>query len=263
MKKKIAICFSGHFRNFHNVKNNIFEKLINPLRQNYDTDIFVQTWDTLDTVNGPKGLEGSVNLQLTQTRTDVNYILDVLDPISISILNKKICARYLQLNHINPNNKINFEALSSKYTVINGELIPFSQLLGIYLANELSSDFEIANHFEYDLIIRTRPDFCYTINILDILKFENSKLFVPNIWRYTSGQEYAINDTFAFGTRYVMDAYASTLNNYIDSINRCDFKYEENHGNSLQYGVEQSIYRNIKEYGRIEIVELGKINFKA
>jgi hypothetical protein len=134
-KLKIAVCFSGHFRKFSNTKQNILDNLINPLRQNFDTDVFVHTWDTYDTVNGPKGIEGTVDLNLVNKRIDINEILDTLNPLRISILNKKECLKYLTLNHINPKHKINFDVINAKYTVINDELIPYSQLFGIYLAN--------------------------------------------------------------------------------------------------------------------------------
>lgn len=261
--KKIAICFSGHFRNFANIKDNILENLVNPLKNTYDTDVFVHTWDTLDTENGPKGLEGTVNKQLVYTRTDINYILDILNPLRISILNKKECLKYLTLEHINPKHKINFDVINAKYTVINGELIPYSQLLGIYLANSLKSDVEQIHNWYYDIVIRVRPDFIFTKNIMDLINFQDKTIFLPNIWRYSNGIEYAINDTFAFGSSYSMDIYSSTICSYIQCVLNDTFNYECNEGNCLQYGVEQSLFRQLTRNFDLKIVELGYINKKA
>lgn len=264
MKKKIAICFSGHFRYFDIIKYNIFEYLIDPLKNAHDVDIFVHTWDTLDSEISPKGIENRLDYNLVNKRTDINKIIDFLNPLRISILNKKACKDYLHLTKINSNHQIKLNSLNGKYSVINNELVPYSQLLGIYLANSLKKEVSNSLGIHYDCVIRTRPDFMYTTNILDLINFDNlsNNLFVPNIFKYNDNRSYAINDTFAFSNSSIMDIYSSTICSYIFDVNNNKIQYENNDGGALQYGVEQSIYRKILEFN-INIKELGKINLKV
>ena len=43
---KVAICISGHLRTFDQCISNIRENIFNPLRDNFETDIFLSTWNS-------------------------------------------------------------------------------------------------------------------------------------------------------------------------------------------------------------------------
>ena len=44
---KVAICISGHLRTFNKCIDNIRENIFNPLRNNFETDIFLSTWNDI------------------------------------------------------------------------------------------------------------------------------------------------------------------------------------------------------------------------
>ena len=42
---KVAICISGHLRTFNKCIDNIRKNIFDPLRNNFETDIFLSTWN--------------------------------------------------------------------------------------------------------------------------------------------------------------------------------------------------------------------------
>jgi hypothetical protein len=50
---------------------------------------------------------------------------------------------------------------------------------------------------------------------------------------------------------------------YLENVLEDKFNYECNEGNCLQYGVEQSLFRQLTRNFNLKIVELGEINKKA
>jgi hypothetical protein len=47
---KVAICISGHLRTFNKCIDNIRENIFNPLRNNFETDIFLSTWNDVEEI---------------------------------------------------------------------------------------------------------------------------------------------------------------------------------------------------------------------
>jgi hypothetical protein len=47
---KVAVCISGHLRTFNRCIDNIRENIIKPLKDNFETDIFLSTWNDFEEV---------------------------------------------------------------------------------------------------------------------------------------------------------------------------------------------------------------------
>ena len=82
----------------------------------------------------------------------------------------------------------------------------FKMWYGISKANKLKSDYEVANGFKYDFVIRSRFDLEYT-QPLELKNFND--ITIPIGWDHRGGY----NDTFAYGSSEAMDYYASLFNN--------------------------------------------------
>lgn len=251
---RIALCFSGHLRSFLRTKNSILNNLIYPLKEKNNVDIFIHTWDSWDTIIGPKGIENNIDITLVKREVFLSDFVE-LNPSKICISNYEELKYYFDKSIILPNHKT-FYGTNEKYTIIDNKLVPYIQLYGIFSANQLKKTIEDIREEKYDLVFRLRFDFAINDNILKYIEKKEETIFLPNLWRYKNGTIYALNDTFAFGDSKSMDIYSNTILNYRRSTANCSFDYEENQSNCLQLGVEQTLYREIKH---LNIIEIGNI----
>lgn len=255
-KKKIAICFSGHLREYESIEKNIQDFFILPLKKEFNVDIFVHTWPTYETEKCSKKFEGRLKSEFLNKFIDVERTFKSLNPIKITIGNESEIFKNANINKLFPNNKINFNSLAAHYLIIDDILTPYCQMYGIYCCNNLKKEVEKLKNFKYDIVFRARLDFYFLRNILDHLSFGKNKLFIPNLYKYKNDQIYALNDTFAFGDSEILDFYSDLILDYKKDVIENNFIYEENDSNLLQYGLEQSLYRRFKNK---EIVTIGEI----
>jgi hypothetical protein len=173
---KIAVCISGQMRTFEeaaiSLKKEIFDK--------YDCDIFIHTWNE-------RGITTDVN-RLFPKGMNSYFLEDVVND------SKLFMQKYnLLFNDILDENTINKEKLLETYSNVKGvvieetpkdyektkslynvqypkylqELYPrryhnLAMFYKIYQCNELKKAYEIENNFEYDIVIRIRPDVSLT-----------------------------------------------------------------------------------------------------
>lgn len=252
---KIAVCISGHLRDIGRHKDAYNDGFLRPLREKHDVDIFVVTYDKFDTLNSPKGIEDRMHIDGDRGLNSGD--LDYLGALKTCILSSEEIKKYFQLNTVYPNHDINFNGRNAKYHVINGELISFSQLCGIYFANNLKRQIEMIGNFYYDAVFRARPDFIlenFESVVEPLFDQIEDKIFVPKIYK----EEFAIADTFAFGSSLIMDFYSSAASRYrylVDNYNAKKYPYPENESNALQFQSERILYRQLLDCG-VPIVEL-------
>lgn len=167
---KVAIQLSGGLRNFEHTVAWINKFLVQPL----NADVFFYGWAN------NQGVED----------------------------NKKIITQYhnLKLFQINDLNDQSFDFLKEKDRL---KYVIKSQFYNIFECNELRKKFENDNNFNYDIIIRARPDAFFFNEIKeDILNeiFISNSIFVPNNYFCYHYSPYT-TDCFAIGKREYMDSY--------------------------------------------------------
>ena len=104
-----------------------------------------------------------------------------------------------------PNNNI-FKTGKQRY---------LQQINGWKESNRMRKDYEIANGFEYDWVIRSRIDVEYCSS-LPGGEYTEDFLYIPNFHHF-----YGINDRFAMGTPKLMDKYLDIIDIYKEDPTKC------------------------------------------
>lgn len=224
--KKIAVIISGHIRN-----SNIVNSL-NNLKDYYDIDVFIHTWDNI-------GLKGN----------EVNYD----DAINKETVEKVVASINNVKDYLIENNKkflLDIKKDTEKNTYFNyssPEIFIKSQLYSVKKSYELLKNYSLKNNIKYDCVIKLRFDLNFTTFLLDytlINEINNNKIiFVTNSGEHTH-EDYGtscwacdnmyynhnlksvhyfehtnvICDLFAFGSQESMEFYCKSYDEY-DDIN--------------------------------------------
>jgi hypothetical protein len=118
----------------------------------------------------------------------------------------------------------------------------YFQLYAIQKVNNLRKLHEQENGFEYDYIVRIRPDFKYLTEVnLDFIK--NDIIYLP-----IENDHFGYNDRFAIGSREVMEVY----------MNRFDF-WMKQHPEIINYTTH--IETNLKIWLDINTISIDRIPF--
>lgn len=197
---KIALCFSGHLRNFNLSVDNIIENIITPLKNNNtnEVDIFISTWDT----NGQRHDNWSGSLDY------IDEIKTKLNPKSFEIEKEN---RNYFVNNYSSLQYRNFSLCSSD-TCSNAS----SMWYKAYKCFQLMKKYSESNNFIYDIVIRIRPDIIYHNkinynNVLDCLKY--NKILMPKWHGKYEEVTFQLMDHFTLGPYVLMEKYLST---YLD-----------------------------------------------
>jgi hypothetical protein len=196
---KIAVCFSGHIRNFYNLSDNFKSKILN-LRGQHQVDLFFSIWDLYEP-------EYSWS---NQQKTSSNFIntqeLLSLKPIKIEIENFDSLKNKFLLN--------NFTNLACQNEKIwkEGVLYSIPMFYKIYRANELKKDYEMTHNFKYDIAIRYRSNLSINGNI--DLNIENNILYNKECTPFD------LDDIFAYGDSNIMDNYSNLYQNLSLILNK-------------------------------------------
>tara|TARA_Y100000114_G_scaffold37296_1_gene32916 strand:- start:2467 stop:3165 length:699 start_codon:yes stop_codon:yes gene_type:complete len=168
---KIAFCLSGQPR-FIEQGYTFFKKNLVGFK---DMDIFFHSWE-----NSYKG----VHHNLTNVDTPLN-ILNYYDPI----------------NYIIEPQKLNLSNLDLSPEVF----IHYSMFYSIFMANKIKKDWEKANNFKYDYVIRSRFDVALLekLSISEIVK--EKSIYSPDVCLYSG----VISDWFNFSYSEEMDSYTN------------------------------------------------------
>jgi hypothetical protein len=199
---RVAICFSGHLRNFFNNSVNLLkDKIQNFEKQQNKVDLFFSIWDTYEPYNSWS------NTEIKSNKIDVSQI-EKLNPISYEIeVYDDIKSQFLYSN-FNSNIKIENEKLMSE-----GILHSTPMYYKIMKANSLKSLYEATYNFKYDVVIRYRAN----IDFEKDLDFNHLKYNI--IYNRASGYNCYDNrncmcdDIFAYGQSDIMNKYSDVYNN--------------------------------------------------
>ena len=172
---KVAILISGHLRNLHEIIDNLYCNLLDPIKseKNYYLNIYIHTWDNNFTCD--KTFNHDNNYE--NIKIDEEYLTNLFK--SKNIILKKIIIE----NQENIKNKINLidylknnTKEKSIHNNFDNDYVQdltkklFFQFYGHYKVLEMCD-------LDCDFIIKTRPDMIY--EKFDIKLFEQN-LFFPN-----------------------------------------------------------------------------------
>lgn len=191
--EKIAILISGHLRNFNEIINNLYNKLIIPISSKFEYDIYIHTWDnnfTGDNImnNDKYYLDISINETFIKNLFDnsnISYKKIIVE--NQKIIEKKLNLKKYLLN--NTKNKTIHGKIDKNYVNDLTKKL-FFQYYGHY--KTINS---VDKTINYKFIIKTRPDLLYKTFDMNLFNYD---IFFPNSHRRGGS---SINQLF-FGGKY-------------------------------------------------------------
>jgi hypothetical protein len=201
MNKKIAICISGEMRFFnHPLVVEGYKKFI----QIHNPDVYISTWNHIGKSmnhkyidpNETKSVETALEESIRSIYQDIKYLCienynDWIDNIDSNIKESIYCEGY------------------SPRTINS-----YSQIYKISNSINLKSKYEKENNFNYDVVVRLRPD-----NLM--VNHFNFEIDPNTIYNINFGIAYypkRIYDILFYGDSKSMDKIANTFSNYIDLL---------------------------------------------
>jgi hypothetical protein len=204
---RAAVCISGELRNFeYQTIFDTYNSFIKNLEdENYEVDVFISAWSHVGV---------SHNLVRTDPTLDQNASSDLEERLTRTY--KKITAYEIE----------DYNDWMEKHPSVVGIMkIPLKgggesvtsppQLYKIYRCNELKKNYESANNFKYDLVIRTRPDLIY---LNKIILSDLDKINQINFGVIGSYWPNRVNDIFFYSDSNNMDKLCSSWISLLDDV---------------------------------------------
>lgn len=210
--KRVAILLAGEMRNYDNIE--LVQKNKKYLFEVYNCDIFISTWDK-------KGYSPAHGYAYNKPYSDDKITIQNIENI------------YNNIKSINIENFNDwFSNLPEEYKALynlrqhggNCYATVFPQLYKLWDCNRLKTEYEKQNDFQYDLVIRFRPDMClveeipkeYLTDFLDIDKVSQNKIFTINPPKIFYPNR--VYDIFFFGNNESMNILCDCWNNILNCI---------------------------------------------
>ena len=186
---KIALCLSGHLRNFEKTYATLYFYLL----KNYDVDVFIHTWDKLGF-----SCPFKTDRTLDDTVNKLNEVKHLYRPKNIIVESVDFIEELkIQANEYAPH-------------LINQPKHPghmASMFYKIYACNELKNKYQRDTGTKYDWVIRCRSDLLFFNDIKIPSQELPGKIWLP---RGLSSPDW-YNDQFAIGLPNDMDLYSSVF----------------------------------------------------
>ena len=184
---KIAICYSGMFRNFQKNVDNHIEHLISK----YDCDVYLSFWDVYGF--GAVNIKSSIEDNDYITEQDKEEILSKLKPKNFEF------ESYNELENF-------FDLEGKKYD--ESGFAPFCKnVLSMYYKIQKCGEMVKNSGIDYDLILRLRGDVFFNEDLILQLPKENT-VYHPERASWTK----AMNDQLGYGNKEVMYIYYDLYN---------------------------------------------------
>lgn len=186
---KIALCLSGHLRNFEKT----YPALSFHLIKNYDVDVFIHTWDKLGFSCAFK-----TDQTLNDTSTKESEIRRLYKPKSM-IIEPSDFVEDLKRQGDEYAPHLRNEPKHVGHMA--------SMFYKIYACNELKNKYQRDTGTQYDWVIRCRADLLFQSNV-EIPKEQKAGV----VWTPRAGSSPDwCNDQFAIGSPNEMDLYSSVF----------------------------------------------------
>lgn len=267
---KVALCLSGQSRTFKQCFRSQKKHIIDPL----NADIFIHTW----TFSGHRDIHSTHNHQydVKKYQNYVNsykYVTPVTDIIRI-YKPKNISVEYPNynffINKIKSSKRYGPDDGFNKLFDNNNKYKWFNLLMmyySIFMSNKLKKQYEDANNFKYDIVIRCRLDLYFKQFIIDhtIQQIIENVIFLPpnedidikfspvmKEQLVKEGPAYMPNDKLAYGNSLAMDYYSSIYNFFHQDVDYYPHHGEATISDHLWYK-NNSIYKNIQVNNKIKM----------
>jgi len=191
---KVAVCISGQLRTYEKCYENLKKYILKPL----NPDIFIQVWDEVGASH--KESEGN------KEKVCESKLLDMYHPKKIVIEERPIGADDELYGKKVPPKLKEIEPLHYKSAL--------SMFYQINACNRLAVDYSKEQGFDYDVIIRIRPDSMFLEKIPDIIfdRISNNQKLVY-FADYAIDTKIQVCDKFALGTPDAMTVYSNVWDN--------------------------------------------------
>lgn len=179
-KLKVAVCFSGFPRNYEKT----FSRMKSHLFDICHPDIFYAGYNEVD---------GKVDEKLLELYQPKKYLFRDYDLSAKKEINDKF--QNYQPTYLHPTIKL------EKFK---------SQFYNIYIANQLKIAYERENDFQYDIVIRCRPDYYFFRDITsdDLNLGLDGGVVIPDEWDFKEVNPHGVSDCFAYSSSKSMDTYS-------------------------------------------------------
>ena len=205
---KIALCFSGQPRFIEQAAENVFDNVIG----DYDVDVFAHLWFDEDLQTKPYKYGGAggwkdqrIPADAIETFKRIYKPKDILVQKSKKFLDSGLSDNYLATQQrykqgsINNPDEPNFEVRD-----VNNIISYYYSLMQVC---SLKKEYEYANNFKYDYVIKMRTD-SIVHNAIEYEGFRKDAIFFSGMQNQPDGM---INDWFDFGGSEVMDVFMSAF----------------------------------------------------
>ena len=191
---KVAVCISGQLRTYDKCYDNLRKYILEPL----DADVFMQIWDTV----GASHKEDKFN----DDSVDERKIMSMYNPKNLVIESQPEGASDELYGKKVPEELKEIEPLHYKSAL--------SMYYQIKSCNDLAVNYAKEKKFEYDIIVRVRPDTMFLEQIPrhfieEVFKNPYQVYFA----KYAINMKYAVCDKFAFGGTKGMQLYTNVWDN--------------------------------------------------
>lgn len=207
---KIAICFSGHLRDFlKDAESILFKRNVEYLKnQNHTVDLFFSIWDTYNTKTNIHGGE--------EIDIDESVLLD-LNITTLEIENYASIKNQFKLKNFHSS----IEPEKANLISEDGILHNTPMFYKIYRANYLKSQYEEKHNFVYDVVVRYRANI-YPHKIFDFSDVKSEFLYIDGYGFMgkpkprglnISGDSYMLQDIFFYGDSITMNVVCDVYRN--------------------------------------------------
>jgi hypothetical protein len=209
---KVAVCYSGFLRNIEKTFPNILDKMLS----SHSVDFFIHTWDVEEYEDEIEYSKKNINPKLILVEKQKHFERNPFSFINCDLTEEEY---KIQLQNSGEHHKFvpipceqnNFKFDKELEVVKFGYYSSFpynflSQFYSLYKAIELKKIYEQQNEFEYDCVIRIRPDvFLYDTIDLNLFDLKTINLFTAPLHK---GTNLTINDHFACSLSNLIDVYS-------------------------------------------------------
>lgn len=157
METKIALILFGHMRTYKSCFNSLKNNLLDPL----NPDVFIHTWDELDSKTR-SWHSYNIKDNLTLDKDGQKRIIELYKPKSITFENQNL-------------------ELYKDDGMTNGMSIQGQKFMyySFFKANELKKEHEKENNFKYDIVIKLRPDILFKESLMSFIEqYEANRLLL-------------------------------------------------------------------------------------
>lgn len=211
------------------------ENILNPLKEKFDVDVFVSTWNVLYTKRSmtfiAKNYLGESNppQDAPMTEQEIEEAKNLYKAETFEVEKHEDVSSIFKINYYNPL-KMNPDHFVRG---MDGELNYIPMHYKIKKCNELKKQKELKDGFKYDLVVKTRPDLAYFNRINPTLFNERKTVYIENEIR-----ENFCRDLLAAGSSEDMDVYCSLFDDLKFYLN------DENYNEESEFVLDNHLKRN-------------------